>query len=314
MSSTDLAIVESPKDILLNEDVRAAAILKLEELVANFSKDVSTEGARQEIKTMAYRIARSKTAIDEAGKKETEEARKKIDQINVVRREIRAKFDGLKYAVRKPLTDWEKAEEEKERIRKELRKLFEEIVVIPRGEGSEGVRARIERIKAVDHEEFVESKAFCLQRLETLLVDVEREEREKAELDALRKKQAEMERQLAEERRKAEQAAKQAERQKAAEEARVRAEAAAKEAKEKADAEALQRKELEIVKAKAMAERPLHEPAAEESKPEQDENEDRLSRVRNSVREKLQTIMLTKTADRLLEWIDAGEINLGYVD
>lgn len=73
--------------------------------------DLTTERGRKAIASMAYKVARTKTAIDDAGKLLTEEWREKISIIDASRRDIRAKLDALKDEVRAPLTEWEKAEE-----------------------------------------------------------------------------------------------------------------------------------------------------------------------------------------------------------
>jgi colicin import membrane protein len=58
-------------------------------------------------------VTRSKTAIDDAGKKLNEEARAKINAVDAQRRKIREELDALAEEVRKPLTEWEKAEDQR---------------------------------------------------------------------------------------------------------------------------------------------------------------------------------------------------------
>lgn len=57
--------------------------------------DVSTEKGRKAIASMAYKVARTKTAIDDAGKKLNEEARARINAVDESRREIRVQLDAL---------------------------------------------------------------------------------------------------------------------------------------------------------------------------------------------------------------------------
>ena len=73
--------------------------------------DLETEKGRKAIASMAYKVARTKTAIDDAGKLLNEESRARINAVDENRREIRNQLDALKDEVRKPLTDWEQAEE-----------------------------------------------------------------------------------------------------------------------------------------------------------------------------------------------------------
>jgi colicin import membrane protein len=88
--------------------------------------DVATDKGRKAIASMAYKVARTKTAIDEAGKKLNEEARARINAIDESRREIRKQLDDLKDEVRRPLTEWEEAEASRlERAGAELAKIRE---------------------------------------------------------------------------------------------------------------------------------------------------------------------------------------------
>lgn len=73
--------------------------------------DLTTDTGRKRIASMAYKVARTKTAIDDAGKLLTEEWRANIKAVDDSRRSIRERLDALKDEVRKPLTDWEQAEE-----------------------------------------------------------------------------------------------------------------------------------------------------------------------------------------------------------
>lgn len=72
--------------------------------------DISTKAGREACASLAYKVARSKTLIDDTGKKLGEDARKKIEAINADRKKAREFLDGLRDEVRKPLTDWEQAD------------------------------------------------------------------------------------------------------------------------------------------------------------------------------------------------------------
>lgn len=75
--------------------------------------DISTEKGRKEIASLAYKVARTKTAIDAAGKKLNEDARAQINTVDASRRKIRDELDALSAQARKPLTEWEQAEEDR---------------------------------------------------------------------------------------------------------------------------------------------------------------------------------------------------------
>lgn len=78
--------------------------------------DVSTRKGRDAIASMAHKVARSKTYIDNAGKDLVAELKALPKQIDESRRIVRERLDALKDEVRRPLTEWEA---EQERIKAE---------------------------------------------------------------------------------------------------------------------------------------------------------------------------------------------------
>lgn len=93
--------------------------------------DVSTRKGRDAIASMAHKVARSKTYIDNAGKDLVAELKALPKQIDESRRIVRERLDALKDEVRRPLTEWEaeqeriKAEEAAAAKAEEDRKKFE---------------------------------------------------------------------------------------------------------------------------------------------------------------------------------------------
>lgn len=85
-------------------------IQRIRDEVKAHAPDLSTEKGRKEIASLAYKVSRSKTALDDAGKAMTEEIKKQAGQIDAARKKIRDQLDALRDEVRKPLTDWEAAE------------------------------------------------------------------------------------------------------------------------------------------------------------------------------------------------------------
>lgn len=76
--------------------------------------DVSTTKGRDEIKSLAYKVTRTKTTLDDLGKGVKEEAQKTVDAVDSARKTMRDKLDALKTQVRKPLTDYEADEKLKD--------------------------------------------------------------------------------------------------------------------------------------------------------------------------------------------------------
>lgn len=220
--------------------------------------DLSTEKGRKAIASMAHKIARTKTAIDDAGKKLNEEARAKINAVDEARRKIRERFDALKEDVRRPLTQWEEAEVE--RIGKVDRFFgrMAEFCKVSLDDTAQDVKDRYESLTLVKvdeavfqgrHADAVEAQDRALSVLKDAFERLTREEEERAELARLRREQEE--RAAAEAQRRAEEEQRQREAEEAAraeearqnEEQRIKAEQERieREARERADAEAKSR-------------------------------------------------------------------------
>ena len=198
--------------------------------------DASTHAGRDLIRSTAYRVARTKTALDAEGKRLTEGWREATKKVNEERKVASERLDALAEEVRKPLTDYENKErlrvEAHEEALKDITGLHAMIAAYPDmtapllAEHLEDLRkSNVDR----DWEEFAyraksaraDAERYILKRLE----DRQRYDSEQAELARLRKEEAERIVREREERLKAE----------AAEKARLEAE---RKAKAEADAEA----------------------------------------------------------------------------
>ena len=217
--------------------------------------DLTTDKGRKEIASMAFKVAKTKTAIDAAGKLLNEEARAQINKVDAARRDIREKLNALKDEVRKPLTDWEAREEERVAACDALIALMKRDAVVTLEDTSTSVAARLAEIKAfaLDEGQFQsllataqQQQADAVEILTAAHTRLLKEEADRAELDRLRAEAAERaERERAEaEAKAAAEAAERAKREaeeraaRAAEEEKARIEAAAKAAEEAARAQA----------------------------------------------------------------------------
>ena len=97
----------------------------LEELLRKIEKeatkdvpDVSTATSRKEIGSIAYKVARSKTILDDVGKDFVAERKEAIKEIDAQRKKARDFLDKLKDKIRKPLDEWEAEEKRKEEAAK----------------------------------------------------------------------------------------------------------------------------------------------------------------------------------------------------
>jgi hypothetical protein len=230
MSTTETlpAVVHDPVVALKDQSAFDRLYAEMEREVTEHRPDLTTAGGRKAIASLAYKITRTKTAIDDAGKKLTEDARKEIAAVNETRGAIRTKLEALADRARQPLTDWEVAE--KERVAR-----FDAIVATLQAAGaisiddtSETLAARLAKVEAIQitDEEFGDqapgARYTWTQATEALVAGIERlkrEEADRAELARLREQAAERERQGAERlaAERAEAAAAEAERQRQAE-------------------------------------------------------------------------------------------------
>lgn len=249
MSSTALIPVESVNAAeLFAGDGLDGLLSKIREHAISVAADVTTDKGRKEIASIAYKVARSKTTIDDAGKSLVADWKAKSAAVDAARKKARDYLDALKDEVRQPLTDWE-AEQERiaEEAREAERKRIAEaeaarLADIERREAE--IRAKEEAIRKAEEEARAKAEAERIEkeriaREERIRVEAsERAEREKlAALEAAK---------LAEERaaREAEQA-KERERL-AAETAERDKQEAVRQAEEKAKREAEQKERARL--------------------------------------------------------------------
>jgi len=166
-----------------------------------FIPDVTTRKGREAIASIAHRVARSKTALDNVGKELVADLKEIPKKIDAERKRVRDTLDAWKDEVRKPLDDWQAAED----ARVGRHQAVLDFLLMRNREGSyltaELLRSVIDAIQAVaigEHLEEFEAEAArakdkTLNDLRAALVTREKAEAEAAELVELRRKQAEQE-------------------------------------------------------------------------------------------------------------------------
>lgn len=113
--SNDLALINIPNPLQVFSTPKGldSIIDKIEAEVKSIDRDISTAAGRDNIRSIAFKLARSKTALDKMGKELTEEQRQVVNAVNEERRRAWARMESLQEEIRKPLTDWEDAEKER---------------------------------------------------------------------------------------------------------------------------------------------------------------------------------------------------------
>lgn len=85
----------------------------LKEIVSGFHGDASTDKGRKEIKSFCYKLARSKTYIDNIGKDLVADLKQKPKLIDAERKRVRELIDAWSAECRQPLSDYEKIEQDR---------------------------------------------------------------------------------------------------------------------------------------------------------------------------------------------------------
>ncbi|UMU87459.1 hypothetical protein [Klebsiella pneumoniae] len=226
----DLVVIEKKNAmaVFTNNDQLDPIIEAIEKEARSLVPDVTTKKGRDAIASMAHKVARSKTYIDNAGKDLVAELKALPKQIDESRRVVRERLDALKDEVRQPLTEWE-AEQERIKAEEAMNEMHAEALVMNE-EFDRQLAARIES----DHEmALLMNDAFDREQAE-----------KKAEAERQRIAREEEIKRLAEEKAKRE-AAEQAQREIHAAAAREREAILAKERAEREQREAAERAERE---------------------------------------------------------------------
>lgn len=108
--STDLAVITEGALVSFDQERVNDYLKKLREQETSVIADISTEAGRDDIRSRAFKLAKTKTAIDKKGAELKEEAQATVKAVDAERRRIWDELEALQLEVRKPLTEWEQAE------------------------------------------------------------------------------------------------------------------------------------------------------------------------------------------------------------
>lgn len=255
-----------------------------------FIPDVTTKKGRDAIASIAYKVAKSKTALDNLGKELVAELKDVPRKIDAERKRMRDTLDAWKDEVRKPLTDFELAEEARIAKHKLQIELIESSSQVGMDFSSSTIREKIAALELVVIDDSMQEfeaeahriKQASLAALKTALATREAYEAEQAELARLRAESAAREQKEREERiarEAAESARIAAEKAAADERQRLADEQARKDAEAKAAIERAEREKVEAENARLRQEQQARE-AAEKAE------QDRLAAIARAEAEK----------------------------
>jgi colicin import membrane protein len=278
-TTTDLAVLTAvsivPADFF-KPNGSDEVLARLEEEVRKQASvlDISTETGRAAIASLAYKVARSKTALDEQGKSLVVDKKAEIGAIDKERSRVWDRCEKLQLEVRQPLTDWENAE--KDRVlhhENALRLIEDEEQRAVLWQYPAEIRAHVDATNFLfasrEWEEFVSrartATTRALNALDSALATAEKKEAE--QLEAARLRAEAQERAIKEREEAAARAAKEAAERRAEEQARLAYVAAERDRQrvenERAEAEARAKQaEAQRIAQEALAERLLAEAEA----------------------------------------------------
>lgn len=309
----------------------AELIERIEKEARSIAIDISTPTGRKEAKSLAAKVSRSKTLIDEVGKEQNDERNRLNKIVNEQRNMAKERLDALRDEIRQPVEEWEA--KEADRVRQlEIRLDTFSKDRVSSHDSTEAINAVIAEIEATEIDESWQeregdarlAKADALDKYRIDLGAAQTREDQEAELLKLR---AEAEaRQKADEERAAKEAAERAEKERQEREAQAKAEAekqaqeaaerAAKEAEEKAARELQEAKEQharELAEAKAARERAAEEERARIAAEEKAIAEEAAKRAAdNELRDKVRAGIIQAIAD--LKPTSANDIADALID
>ncbi len=236
-------------------------IERIRQEVTGHTPNLKTDKGRKEIASRAFKVRKIKTALDGLGKEQVDRLKEIPKLIDAERKRMRETLDALADEVRKPLTDWEEAEDRRvAQHRANLADIAQNATDVG-GLNAENLRQRLAAVESMTVDEAWEEfeaeahrvKAKALEILGAALADRQKYEAEQAELAELRRKQAEQDQKD----REAEIARQAAEKARADAEAKAQAErdaAAQREADAKAAAELAERERADAIERQKQAE------------------------------------------------------------
>lgn len=212
-TGTEIAVftLDNPVDVINDPKKFDDLVGKIEAEVESHVPDLTTARGRKAIISLAYKVTRTKTALDDAGKELNAAKRAEIDAVDEVRREVRRKLDDLAAKARKPLDEWEAAEEQRQADVSEKLAFIDSVVALAQHVDSTSSYIAAE-LAALERMEFdadvfqdaleiaINRKASALRTLRDLFARAEKAEKDAKELAELRAANAEREAREAEER------------------------------------------------------------------------------------------------------------------
>lgn len=284
-------------------------VQRARDVVEDFEHDMTTAAGRKRTASLANRVARFKVKLDGMRKDLVSDWKKKALIVDTNGKVVRDELDKLKIEARKPLTDWEQAEEE--RVNKLNNRILriDRFLVFDKTPTLDELIARVEEVKSyiIDEsfEDFViDAEMRRVRVIEKLQVVIAQEEKH-LEIIQLRQEKEERERIEAQKVVESEKA-RNAEKLRNAEEARKKALQEAKNSELRAQEE---RENRIVIEAKVKAEQKAAEQQARLDEQRKIAEEKRLEREEYELKladKKYIEKVKQESAESLLKWVDVA--------
>ena len=168
-------------------------VTKIETEVRATKRDASTERGRKAIISLGFKIARSKTALDDLGKELNASKHAEIDAVDKDRRIARERLDALKAEVLAPVDAFKAMEAARIGAHEAALSALDAATNVDPGESSESIRAKLVAFLDMpprEWQEFAQRAADAMdagqRHLEDAIAFAEKRETEAAELACLR--------------------------------------------------------------------------------------------------------------------------------
>lgn len=195
-------LVTIPKETALSvfttEKAMDPFLARIRAEIDGFVPDITTAAGRKAVASMAYKVAQSKSYLEGVGKALADEQKEIPKKIDACRKLVKETLDGWRDEVRKPLTDWEAAEESRVKVHTDAITVLNELARTAPGRDSAALKAALIQIDAVvigpACEEFEGDYARAKDAARVTVTDelakAETREAEAAELTRLREESA----------------------------------------------------------------------------------------------------------------------------
>jgi len=189
----------NPASVLLKPKVRELFLAEIGTEIAAHTPDLTTKKGREEIASLAYKVARTKSPIEAAAKALNEDFSKRVKAVNAEKKDVLEKLDALRDTARAPLDAWEEAEKLREAEVKQTLDFLDDARIILASDTSATVKERLAKVEAIDGNiDFVEAKVSAIKTLTAGCERLIKDEADRAELARLRAENEERKRQEAE--------------------------------------------------------------------------------------------------------------------